>query len=433
MSKLKNIIKKCVPRCIRSIKTEFNFKKEIDTYRNSLKKIDMKKRKDKITVVFIIQYPETWNSLRTVYENLKNRNLNVYIFCIPKPLLNSEKEYKINSKGCNEAFDFFESQNIDCINALDRNGEWIDLKKYNPDYVFYSRPYNIQYPLQYKSKTVCKYAKVCLIPYAFNLAKGTTFDIVYNDDFITSTYMTFATNKESLQKIKSKFAWQNFIKSNNFEFLGFPRFDLLTACNIDNTHSYTVAWMPRWEFRANGNQQLSHFLDYYNSFIKFAKKNKEISFIFRPHPLMYSTAIAEKVLTEAEVKEIKERMNSIPNLIIDEEKDYIPTLLKADVLLADYTSLLAEYFVTGKPIIFCDNGKKFFNKVGKMLDKTFYHARNWNNIEQLILMLKKGQDIKFKNRKKLINILMPQNAGKIGSQITDFILKDYEKENKNGK
>lgn len=38
------------------------------------------------------------------------------------------------------------------LSMLDGQGEWLDLKQLNPDYVFHSRPYNNFMPKPYTSK-----------------------------------------------------------------------------------------------------------------------------------------------------------------------------------------------------------------------------------------------------------------------------------------
>ena len=155
---LKNIIKKCVPK---TIKEEFVLRKEIKLYRISLKEIAKSQTKSNHPkVAFILQFPETWNSMKTVYDAAKKRGLDPLIVCVPKPESTSTLVYEASTNGVNEAYEMLKGKNSNVVNSNLGEGKWFDLKEYNPDYVFYTRPYNTQYPDEYKSNAVCQYAKI---------------------------------------------------------------------------------------------------------------------------------------------------------------------------------------------------------------------------------------------------------------------------------
>ena len=40
-------------------------------------------------------------------------------------------------------------------------------------------------------------------------------------------------------------------------------------------------------------------------------------------------------------------------MVIDNQRGYVDTFWGADVLITDISSMMMEFFVTGKPIIFC--------------------------------------------------------------------------------
>lgn len=422
-------IKKIIPKSLKSIVREIKNKKETTTYRQALKEINKTKCKSKkIKIAFIVEFPETWNSLKTVYEAAIEMGIETIILSIPKPKYSGAQKYEINENEINESFEEFKKQNVNAVNAYLGNNKWYDLKKDKPDYVFYTRPYNNQYPDIYNNNTVCQYSKVCFIPYAFSLRKyDNVFNTVINDNFMFCTYITFLPSKISLKMTKSKYAFQNLFNFNKYVFKGFPRFDLLINNKKEKNEKYTVAWMPRWEFdKEKKDQKYSHFLEYYEEFMRFVNENKQINFIFRPHPLMFETIIKEKILTEDELNLIIKQMKQIENLEIDINKDYLPTIFKADILIADETSLLAEYFVTGKPIIYCDNAQGF-NKDGKTMDKTLYHAKEWNEVEKQIKLLESGKDEKKEERQITLKKLLPNNSGNIGKSIIKYILDDYKR------
>ena len=429
---LKNIIKKCIPK---TVKEELVFRKEINTYRKSLKKIESQEKSNNLKIAFILQFPETWNSLKTVYESAKKMGLNPLIVCVPKPKSTSTLIYEASEDGVNEAYEMLKKENVNAINTKLEEGNWFNLREYNPDYVFYTRPYNTQYPDEYKSNAVCQYAKICYIPYGFTLNGGVIFNSVFKANFLLQTYVTFVQSKNLLKKVKNSYLCQYLFKHNKFEYLGFPRFDLLypnSSCDKNwNKENITITWMPRWEFNTTiKGQKCSHFLEYYDKFIEFMKMHRELNFIFRPHPLMFETLIEEKIKTQEEIKEIKKEMSSISNLNIDYEKDYLPTLKKTDILVADTTSLLMEFFATGKPIILSDNAKGYLED-GKIMVSSLYQVEVWKDVESKLNDLINGNDDLYEKRRKAMEKIIPKQST-AGENIINYIMKDYKDRGTNG-
>lgn len=428
-----NFLRRICPRSIKSIRHERTLKKHIEIYRKNIQRLNRDLKKDStIKVVFILQYPETWNSMRTVYENAVKKGMHAKILCVPKPKNISDPNYNMSS--INEAYEFLKNDS-NAINAYLGDSKWFDLKEFCPDYVFYTRPYNSHYPNVYKSETVCQYTKICYIPYGFILNDGMIFNSVFHMNFILQTYLIFAPSKNILKKLKKFYMCQYLLKYNKFKYLGFPRFDLLLDDNFNKktkSDNPTITWMPRWEFDTSSEgQKLSHFLEYYDEFIAFVKTHQELNFIFRPHPLMWETLINEELKTEEEIEEIKKELASINNLSIDNEKDYLPTLKNTDILIADTTSLLIEFFVTGKPIILCDNGQGYL-KDGKIMVSSLYQVNTWKDVEVTLKQLINGDDKLYSKRQKAINKIIPRKSI-AGETIINYIIDDYKNRGRDGK
>lgn len=328
----------------------------------------------------------------------------------------------------NEMYDFLNSIGINCINAYDSLQEkWISVKSLSPHYVFYTRPYNDQLPVIYASNKVCGIAKTCYIPYAYNMLDN-EFLITFNSDFLSNINYTFVSSQSRLDMCKREYYLQDKLGISQFIYLGFPRFDLLKQDVAINSH-YTIAWLPRWTTKKDDKlNKKSHFFEYYKQFIELTKKNKEIEIVIRPHPLMFRNFIDNGLMSEEKVKEFKNKCRQPNNIYIDEDKDYMPLLRRADVLIADYTSLLIEYFVTGKPIIYCDNADNL-SQEAHIMDATLYHAKSFTDITDILSDLYKGNDIKREERENAILELLPKkhNGKSAGQTIVEFILKDFTK------
>lgn len=422
---MKKIVKTLIPNKI------WLFLKFLKYFYNTPKywvKNNIKESNEKyIRIIFLVQFPETWNSFKTVYEELKQReSVEVSILCIPKPISNNG-EIEYHPTDINESFEYFKNLGIDCVNALKIDNQWIDIELLKPDYVIYTRPYNIQYPVEYRSSSVCRFAKTCYIPYAYNMMDDQFF-VTFNTEFITNIYTIFVASESRLIMCKEEFYFQDKFGTNKFVYMGFPRFDLITN-NIEEKEKnkrFTIAWMPRWTVADGEATKLSGFLKYSRQILDFVKKHKNIYLIIRPHPLMFANFIEKGVMTQNEVERFKKECTECENVVIDREKDYIPLFNRADLLIADYTSLLMEFFVTGKPIIYCDD-EKGLNKEAQEMDTVLYHAESYKEIEGLVLDIMEGNDSMQEKRKLIINKLVPKNAGMIGEQIAEYLINDSKK------
>ncbi len=409
-------IKRMLPTCLIGAIQQQRYYGNVDFYiPHNKKKLER--------IAFIVSFPETWNSFFSVYEAAREYKIDVKIIAVP------QKDNNGDFKDNNESELFFNSIGLECVAAYNKvKNAWFDIKNWKPDYVFYTRPYNSEYPLEYQSFTVCKFATICYIPYGFTLKNKYIFDSVFSWSFSLGAQITFVQSIEQKINCEKKFAWQIFKKSHKFVALGYPRFDVMSKKISYKKNKFTVIWMPRWEFenkRGHDGQSTSHFLEYINNWLAYASTHEKMNFILRPHPLMFQTILKEKILTNVQLNELLEKINTASNVMIDNNKDYIHSILQSDVLIADLTSLIVEFFITGKPIIYCDSNKDF-NKDAILIEKGLYYAENWIDVESWLEQISTGIDEKKEIRNEIMNKLTCKNWGSIGKNIIEYLIKDCE-------
>ena len=89
-----------------------------------------------INVMFLVQFPEMWNSFRTVYESMKNDStFSVSIVCIPKK--NGVPTKTIEFTENNDAFDFCKKNGYSCKKYVP--GNTIESYINKASYVFVDR------------------------------------------------------------------------------------------------------------------------------------------------------------------------------------------------------------------------------------------------------------------------------------------------------
>lgn len=381
--------------------------------------------KSGIKIVFVIDFAESWNSVQSLYQEARLQdNVEVLVLTLPKP------DFKHKLSGENKAQQLMDAKGIPAIPAWnEEEQEWFDLEKYEPTYVFYSRPYNGQYPQPYLSTTVCKYAKVCYIPYAYNMMDDNMFYATYPADFVLSSYRVYAPNESRYKRCEWEFKSLWKLDKNRFRYYGYPRFDLLNSCKKDETASRTplcVTWLPRWTTAEGGRNKASHFLEYYQRFLDYADSNKDIQLVIRPHPLMLDNYINSGVMTKEEVEIFKQNCLSISNVVFDDNPDYMPTLANTDVLVADYTSLLVEFFVTYKDIIYCDSSEGL-SPEGKAIVHAVRRADSFEEIVAHVDSLRNKPSDYTEEQKEILKKTIPVESGTIGKTILEDLVTDYYK------
>lgn len=189
---IKKLMKKIVPR-----KVYLFCKFLIDVIKSPLRHKNTADGNKSITIVYLLQFPEVWNSIKSVYYEGKNRGINSYVICIPK-CSKDENNMKLFDRDVNEAYDFCKSNNIECIKADVGENMWFNIDSLEPTYVIYTRPYD-ELPEQYSCRQLTYKYKLCYIPYAYAMTERDLFHVTFPLKFIRNMSFVFVPNKSKLK------------------------------------------------------------------------------------------------------------------------------------------------------------------------------------------------------------------------------------------
>ncbi|MBE5830349.1 MAG: hypothetical protein E7306_01255 [Butyrivibrio sp.] len=425
MSEFKEKLPPIVMQVGHIVKSFFRYYKLSAKYNNGVKLVNQRKN-DKKTMIFLINFPQAWKSVKSIYdEAVKHDDLNVLVFAVPQLKAGEDDSIDIAGRK-NDAYEFFRGTDVDAIKANTEDGRWLDLRDYNPDYVIYIRSYNQYAPTMYKSYNVCQFAKCFYVPYAYGMLGDKMLSIVLPENFTFTMHKIFFANDSRRVAYAKEQPFYRKALTDRFRFLGFSRFDFCPKADPNrdyNKRNLTVAWMPRWATDDKPDQKPSHFMAFYKQFLEYFETHSDMNLIIRPHPLMFSSYISNGIMTEDEVNAFKDRCKNAPNIEIDENKDYTCTLTDSDILVADYTSLIAEFFMMGKPIIYCDSADGL-NDEGSKICALAYMGENFDQITANIDLIMSGRDDLYDLRKSLIKELLPSKTGEIGKKIFEEIIND---------
>lgn len=379
-----------------------------------------KKKKKKIKVYFICQYIQGCNKIYDVIMAMKNDlRFEVKALAVPDNI----KDFPNNND-----YNFWFSKFGDItINAVDGN-KWFDLKNEKPDYIFIQRPYDNYLPDVYQINCLKKYSKICYIPYAFEIMDLRS--VTMPDFFVKKVSMMFCSQTEEYNYCKKiiNSADDNF-KRKCFD-LGYPSlFNIVMKKNkynsafnnIDKKNSFNVIWTPRWTM--DDKLCKSSFFDYKDLIINYLKDREKINFVFRPHPLTFKNFVAEKIMTQKQVDNYLSNFKN-SNMCYDYSSDYYDTFNESDVLVTDYSSIIIEYLLLDKPIIYCSKKGKVNSFLNKVL-KCCYCVNNWSELKKTLELIQSGNDYLKKERNKFLNVFLKKYEEDVSLKILDEIEKDY--------
>ncbi|WP_083655231.1 CDP-glycerol glycerophosphotransferase family protein [Roseburia sp. 499] len=391
-------------------------------------------RQEKIRVVFVCHRAQVWDALKSVCEAcIADEQFDVTIVTIPNkkqlPKLGlNHEEYA--SEGAEEFFSGYPCQVVQGYDYEKR--EWLDLRNLQPDYLFFQTPYDVCRPPQYKSDVVSLYTKLCYVHYGMPFMDGYIAEESFPRNFLKHTYFHFAEFQEMQKFYVDRVAENSVHKHERVVLTGYPKLDGVEkyiGCESKSWHfqgadrRFRIMWTPRWSTGENN----CTFFEFKDKLLDYIENKKEIEFLFRPHPQAFAEFVEKKEMTEAEVESYKQRYESMENAFMDPQREYLPSFYSSDVLITDESSIIPEYFLTGKPVIFTYK-ETHLNEFARRIAKGFYWVKDWQEMEEVLVKLEKGQDDLKEKREQLIQeaFYMPKEGS--GFEIKECLKKDFNKE-----
>lgn len=356
-----------------------------------MKKISRRHRQsgEKIRIVFYGQYLPVWNKIKSVVaQAIDDDRFETWILAIPDI---------VTKVGENNYLDLKELYGDKVINAQQGSG-WFSLEDLKPDYVFFQRPYDTYLPECYRSKTVSGYAKICYIDYCFSFSE--IFRIIFPKIFFRNVYFFFAEAEyyakynESRMRISHRKGYRKTIC------LGYPSFqDFMEKMpkDEDESHPFRIVWTPRWseDIEVGG----SNFFQYMDKIVEYVETKPGCALTFRPHPMLFSHFLQVGRMTQQEVESYLAHFQDPAKMKYDNEPDYSETFWRSDVLVTDLSGVLIEYFLTGKPIIYCPSNLNV-NPFMEDIFSVLYVAHTWEEVEAYLTQLSAGIDPYKEEREK---------------------------------
>lgn len=176
----------------------------------------------------------------------------------------------------------------------------------------------------------------------------------------------------------------------------------------------------------DGNITKDVTLDLYGQFLfQFAKENKNIGFIFRPHKTLISELLTAGLWTEQDLEELRVYCDASDNIIFDESLTYDAAFGIADGIITDaYCGITCSALPLLKPMCLLYRDKIDI-PYHKEIEECSYEARSDSEIQKFIYMVLEGKDEKLLLRKQNTQKCIKNFDGKNGERIKDFLKQKY--------
>ena len=376
------------------------------TVKTRYKRLNKRKREyDVVKVAFLVQMAEIWDKQLPVYAAMQEdeRFEPQLIVVPPYDLIKREITYDYKDN-------YFLLNYEQSIPAYSE-GKWIDFSDRQFDYVFYQRPYDVYLPKQLQSYQITSFSRCCYIPYGYWPFKN---DLCgYNREFFRCVYFAFMESKENasyIQKMEDD--------EKRILFCGYPSLDNIEYSSVFDIDS--VLWTPRWSYDAKLGG--SHFFEFKDDILKLSNQFPKISITIRPHPLAFQNYVAEGLMTLNEVQEYMEKAKQ-HGIEFDKNKNIEDTFSNTGVLITDISSIIYTYFMSTKPIIFCNTDIELSPSF-KALMKGMYIAESWIDVIGFYKELKSGNDYLAIERKHIAERLREANKSS-AKKILDILANEF--------
>lgn len=384
---------------------------------------------EKMRIVFIVQRTEVFNSVRSVFEAaVANAECEVYL--LPFPRYSNEYNELLWDTYASVVEFCHQLHGGKVIDTYDFEAEtYYDLTELMPDYIFLNVPYTSEYPDVYSMEKLALIAKICYVPYGYAMPNEEKYSGLFASSFYADLmkYISFlfADGDVSYSYCKKNRMWlSELLFGKRLYNIGYPRFDIIDAQEVRQIGN-KILWLPRWTAakQIDDGNLASHFFDYNDSLFEYVDGQDYYRLVIRPHPLMFENYIKYDLMSEKDVLTYKEVMKNNEKFSLDEKPSYDDAFNTADVLVTDYSSTIIEFFLRGKPIIYCGKREELSPQIADVT-KTFYYVNGWEQLKKVLDGLKDGIDPLKEERRIAVKKFRAgtQDAGK---KILNVLRKSY--------
>jgi hypothetical protein len=374
-----------------------------------------------IKVAFLTFYYEAWDALAEIHQlMMADPRFEVQVVAIDRKLTGDA-----GFGGADEVSAFFagagvaHAVNADLATVFDGAA---------PDYIFVNYPWQRNYPKQYRPDALARIGRICYVPYfSLNMTRepDQVFDVapyMYTQRMHQLASLIFVQDdevREAFEGTARGAAHVHFVGSTKLDALIAAMRDLDSGADSKSNRK-TLLWAPHHSYSPHW-LNFGNFISSCEKMLDWAKANQNTLVILRPHPFMFGTLVDRGVMPEADLQDWLRRWRALPNTSVDSESSTAELFSKADNLLTDGISYLAEWPIAkGDACIFLENpGHWKFTAIGEQAALSSIRIESIDELDLAFMLL----GMKAPVVSKLRNAALPF-PGETASRIVEIVASD---------
>lgn len=380
--------------------------------------------KYKLRILFVAELGSKWDSMKSVYEAFLERD-DCDIDVVLEPIFRAIQLPNGETKAEIIYEDWLTPLGINHISYRQYNMEAIQ-----PDITFISQPYESVTIPMFWPENIAKYSKLVYVPYytATRLEKGAAFTSFFKMPVEKYAWRIIC------QSEKMKEHYENYAsrKGENVIVTGLPKWDYPMSLTKENTPC-----PEDWKEKIAGKKVFllnTHFTADLRSeknsidrcVLDYFLEKEDMGLIWRLHPMFETVSKLYKPEIYLEFKALRERALKSTNVVIDTNVEYAAAFVWSDALITGHSSLLTQYLLYRKPILF--KGKQVCGEdVGGLFEYSkFPSVSNRELLQDVILSMKEG--VFEENNRYLLDKFFHYANGEIGFEVSKRIIEDLHAE-----
>jgi len=351
-------------------------------------------------VLFLVHVLGAWDSSHAVVEAMADsRDFEPIVASIPRRFRGSHGLY-----GEEEVHRGLAERGVPHLrfSADDLDGTLSLIKTIEPDVIFRQSQWDADVPEEFGTARL-GFARTCLIPYetmniVVNVSDDRTPNTAIDSPYHRRAWLVFCTN-EMMRETAVRDGARG---GSQFRVVGHPKADHLRSATpqwpLDPAPPAPEGRPGRvvWSAHHTIGQGWTDFGAFHlvrDEMLEWARQRDDIQFLFMPHPALLPFPDAdESPIDRADFDAWMQQWTALPNTAVLSESDYGPTLAASDLMVTDGLSMLVEYQLFTKPVIFFErDGHRPFNAIGERVVRGVHTVHTVDAVRRLAEKLLGGE------------------------------------------
>lgn len=287
------------------------------------------------------------------------------------------------------------------------------------DIVYYANPYDDMahkyHKIQYAAK---KDVLPIYVSYGYDVGRYTTLARLKTAE-LNLVWKLFADTTYTYHDYVN----DQIIKGKNVVLAGYSKMDGLANYQSQKKERKRILITPHHTVNRE-DIPLSNFLEYSDLILDLPNIFPNVEFVFRPHPLLFTTLLNEGLWTSAKIKKYINDLQS-KNILYSTEGDYLGIFAQCDAIVNDCGSFTVEWLYTGKPGCFVYNKKLNEDYLTTLMNKAIANYTIARSKEDIIAFIKSIADSDI-DREYYMQEWVKDNIALNYPDVSSFILKQID-------